>query len=308
MLKIKLGFLVSLPKIVSMQFLFFLLLYPIFWFISILPFRLLYILSDGIYLLIYYVLGYRKKTVRNNLALALPHLSDKERLVIEKKSFQHLCDMFLEMIKTMSISKKEIEKRFVLTNMDLYYEEEKKGKSIALMCAHYASYEWVISMNHYISFNGYAIYKRIKNKHFDKLVKDIRSKFKAYLITTKETKNVIETNVKKGILGIYGFASDQTPRPTENMYWYRFMGIETPIHIGAELLAKRYNMNVIYLKVKKVKRGYYEGTFEVLTNDVQSIPDFKLSEQFMDKVEQQILEAPEFYLWTHKRWKHKKKN
>ncbi|HLP63623.1 lipid A biosynthesis acyltransferase [Flavobacterium sp.] len=291
-----------------MQFLFFLLLYPIFWFISILPFRLLYILSDGIYLLIYYVLGYRKKTVRNNLALALPHLSDKERLVIEKKSFQHLCDMFLEMIKTMSISKKEIEKRFVLTNMDLYYEEEKKGKSIALMCAHYASYEWVISMNHYISFNGYAIYKRIKNKHFDKLVKDIRSKFKAYLITTKETKNVIETNVKKGILGIYGFASDQTPRPTENMYWYRFMGIETPIHIGAELLAKRYNMNVIYLKVKKVKRGYYEGTFEVLTNDVQSIPDFKLSEQFMDKVEQQILEAPEFYLWTHKRWKHKRKD
>lgn len=291
-----------------MQFLFFVLLYPIFWFISILPFRLLYILSDGIYLLIYYVLGYRKKTVRKNLALALPHLSEQERLVIEKKSFQHLCDMFLEMIKTMSISKKEIEKRFVLTNMDLYYEEEKKGKSIALMCAHYASYEWVISMNHYITFNGYAIYKRIRNKYFDKLVKDIRSKFKAYLITTKETKNVIETNVKNGVLGIYGFASDQSPRPTENMYWYRFMGIETPIHIGAELLAKRYNMNVIYLKVKKVKRGHYEGTFEVLTNDVQSIPDFKLSEQFMDKVEQQILEAPEFYLWTHKRWKHKKKN
>lgn len=291
-----------------MQLLFFIVLYPIFWFISILPFRLLYILSDGIYLLIYYVLGYRKKTVRNNLALALPHLSDKERLVIEKKSFQHLCDMFLEMIKTMSISKKEIEKRFILTNMNLYYEEEKKGKSIALMCAHYASYEWVISMNHYISFNGYAIYKRIKNKHFDKLVKDIRSKFKAYLITTKETKHVIEDNVKKGVLGIYGFASDQTPRPTENMYWYQFMGIETPIHIGAELLAKRYDMNVVFLKVKKVKRGYYEGTFEVLTNDVQSIPDFKLSEQFMDKVEQQILEAPEFYLWTHKRWKHKRKD
>lgn len=291
-----------------MQLLFFILLYPIFWFISILPFRLLYLLSDGIYLLIYYVLGYRKKTVRNNLALALPHLSDKERIVIEKKSFQHLCDMFLEMIKTMSISKNEIEKRFVLTNMDLYYEEEKKGKSIALMCAHYASYEWVISMNHYINFKGYAIYKRIRNTYFDKLVRDIRSKFKAELITTKETKNVIETNVKNGVLGIYGFASDQSPRPTENMYWYTFMGIETPIHIGAELLAKRYNMNVIYLKVKKVKRGYYEGTFEVLTNEVQSIPDFKLSEQFMDKVAQQILEAPEFYLWTHKRWKHKKNN
>lgn len=289
-----------------MQFLFFILLYPLLWIISILPFRLLYLFSDVIYLLVYYVLGYRKKTVRQNLALALPHLSDKERLVIEKKSFRHLCDMFLEMIKTMSISKKEIEKRFVLTNMNVYADLEKQGKSIALMCAHYASYEWVISMNHYITFRGYAIYKRINNEHFDKLVRDIRSKFKAYLITTKETKNVIEKNIHEGILGVYGFASDQTPRPMANMHWYHFMGIETPIHIGAELMAKRYDMNVIFLKVKKVKRGYYEGSFEVLTTDIKSVPDFKISEQFMDKVEQQILEAPEYYLWTHKRWKRKR--
>ncbi|MBL7886561.1 MAG: lipid A biosynthesis acyltransferase [Flavobacterium sp.] len=291
-----------------MQFVFFILLYPLLWLISILPFRLLYFLSDAIYLLIYYVLGYRKKTVRQNLAKALPHLSAKERLIIEKKSFRHLCDMFLEMIKTMTISKNEIEKRFVLTNIEVYHQLEKEGKSIALMCAHYASYEWVISMNHHITFNGYAIYKRIRNKYFDKLVRDIRSKFKAYLITTKETKKVIEENIKNGTLGVYGFASDQSPRPTENMYWYKFMGIEAPIHIGAELLSKRYNMNVVYLKVKKVKRGYYEGTFEVLTTDIKSIPNFKLSEQFMDKVEQQILEAPEYYLWTHKRWKHKKEN
>ena len=308
MLKIKLAFLVYLPKIKSMQFVFFILLYPLLWLISILPFRLLYVLSDAIYLLIYYVLGYRKKTVRQNLAMALPHLSAKERLIVEKKSFRHLCDMFLEMIKTMTISKKEIEKRFVLTNIEVYHQLEKEGKSIALMCAHYASYEWVISMNHHITFSGYAIYKRIRNKYFDKLVRDIRSKFKAYLITTKETKMVIEENIKNGTLGVYGFASDQSPRPTENMYWYKFMGIETPIHIGAELLAKRYDMNVIYLKVKKVKRGYYEGTFEVLTTDMNTIPNFKLSEQFMDKVEQQILEAPEYYLWTHKRWKHKKEN
>ena len=291
-----------------MQFVFFILLYPLLWLISILPFRLLYVLSDAIYLLIYYVLGYRKKTVRQNLAMALPQLSAKERLIVEKKSFRHLCDMFLEMIKTMTISKKEIEKRFVLTNIEVYHQLEKEGKSIALMCAHYASYEWVISMNHHITFSGYAIYKRIRNKYFDKLVRDIRSKFKAYLITTKETKMVIEENIKNGTLGVYGFASDQSPRPTENMYWYKFMGIETPIHIGAELLAKRYDMNVIYLKVKKVKRGYYEGTFEVLTTDMNTIPNFKLSEQFMDKVEQQILEAPEYYLWTHKRWKHKKEN
>ncbi|MEC4048398.1 lipid A biosynthesis acyltransferase [Flavobacterium sp. SUN046] len=289
-----------------MQYLIYLLIYPILWLVSILPFPILYLLSDGIYFLVYHVIGYRKKTVRANLAMALPHLSDQERLVIEKKSFRHLCDMFLEMAKTMTISEKEINKRFTYTNLDTYLELEKKGKSIALMCAHYASYEWVLSMNNHITFKGYGIYKKIANPHFDKLVKDIRAKFKAYLITTKETASTIEANNKNGSLGVYGFASDQTPRRSNSMHWYHFMGIETPIHFGAEMLAKRFDMNVIYLNVKKIKRGYYEASFEVLSDDVRTIENYKISEAFMDRVEKQILEAPEYYLWTHKRWKHHK--
>ena len=289
-----------------MQYLLYLILYPLLWIISILPFRLLYLFSDGVYVLVYYILSYRKSTVRNNLAKALPHLSDKERYSIEKKFYHHMCDMFLEMIKTMSISQKEMEKRFQFTNLEVYLDLEKKGKSIAIQIAHYATYEWVISMNYKINFKGYAIYKKLANPYFDKLVKDIRSKFKAYLITTKETGLTIEKNNAAGILGIYGFASDQTPRKSDNMYWSTFMGIETPIHVGAEVLAKKYDMNMIYLKVKKLKRGYYEASFEVLSEDIQSVPNYKISELFMQKVEQQILEAPEFYLWTHKRWKHKK--
>ena len=288
-----------------MQYLLYLVLYPILWIISILPFRLLYFFSDFVYVLVYYILGYRKKTVRANLAKALPHLNDKERFVIEKKFYHHMCDMFLEMIKTMTISQKEMEKRFQFTNLDVYLDLEKKGKSIAIMIAHYATYEWVISMNYKINFKGYAIYKRLANPHFDKLVKDIRSKFKAYLITTKETIPTMLENDTSNTLSVYGFASDQTPRRAESNHWYTFMGIETPIHFGAESLAKKHDMNIIYLKVKKVKRGYYEATFEVLSEDVHSVPNFKISETFMQKVEQQILEAPEFYLWTHKRWKHK---
>jgi KDO2-lipid IV(A) lauroyltransferase len=291
-----------------MQLLLFILIYPILWIISILPFRLLYILSDCIYFLVYYIIGYRKKTVQENLKIALPYLTDIERKKIEKKFYKHMCDMFLEMIKTISITKKQINERFKFINLDVYLELEKKGKSIALNCAHYASYEWVISMNNYITFKGFAIYKKIANPYFDKLVKDIRSKYKAYLITTKETKSTIEHNTKNGILSVYGFASDQTPRWSKTLHWHHFMGIETPIHIGAESLAKQYNMNVIYLKVKKVKRGFYEAYFEVLTENINSIPDYKLSELFMSKVEQQIYEAPEFYLWTHKRWKHKKRD
>lgn len=291
-----------------MQLLLFIILYPLLWLISILPFRLLYIFSDGIYFLVYRIIGYRKKVVRRNIALALPHLSSEERIQIEKKFYSHMCDMFLEMIKTMNITQKEIDERFKFSNLETYQELEKKGKSIALMCAHYASYEWVLSMNKHISFKGYGIYKQIANKYFDKLVRTIRSKFKAYLITTKQTKSTIENNTKDGILGVYGFASDQTPRWSKLLYWHHFMGIETPIHTGAESLAKKYDMNVIFLRTKKIKRGYYEASFEVMTEDIHSIPNYKLSEDFMARVEEQIYEQPEFYLWTHKRWKHKKKD
>ena len=175
-----------------MQLLVFFLLYPIIWFISILPFRILYLFSDIVYGLVYYVIGYRKKIVRHNLAMALPHLSEKERLVIEKKSYHHLCDMFLEMIKTMSLSEKEMDKRFTFTNLETLTNMEKEGKSIAVMMAHYASYEWAISLNKYSALTSYAIYKKIANKHFDKLVKDIRLKYKAVLITTSETIPTIE--------------------------------------------------------------------------------------------------------------------
>lgn len=290
-----------------MQFLLFIVIYPILWLISILPFRLLYLFSDFIYIIIYKIFGYRKKIVRENLKKGLPHLSDEERLIIEKKSYHHLCDIFLEMIKTMTISKKEMSKRYVFTNLDTYLELEKKGKSIALLCAHYASYEWAISMNHHINFEGFGIYKQISNKYFDKLVRDIRSKFKAHLITTRETRKTIEQNKNNGILGVYGFASDQIPSGKNALYWNSFLGIETPIHYGAEALAKQFDMNVIFLKGKKVKRGYYEATFEVLSENVREIPDYQISEQFMRKVEQQIIEAPEYYLWTHKRWKKRKK-
>lgn len=286
-----------------MQFLVFIIIYPILWLISILPFRLLYLFSDFVYIIIYKVFRYRKDIVRSNLAKAFPNLSDKERLVIEKKSYHHLCDIFLEMIKTMTISRKEIERRYIFTNLQTYLDLEKKGKSIALLCAHYASYEWAVSMNFHITFEGFGIYKQISNKYFDRLVKRIRSKFKAHLITTRQTRSTIEENKSKGILGVYGFASDQTPSGKNALYWNSFLGIETPIHYGAESLAKRYDMNVVFLRGKKVRRGYYEATFEVLSEDVKLVPNYQLSEIFMRKVEEQIIEAPEFYLWTHKRWK-----
>jgi KDO2-lipid IV(A) lauroyltransferase len=289
-----------------MQLVVFILVYPLIWFISILPFRILYVFSDMVYVLVYHVIGYRKKVVRKNIAMALPHLSEKERLNIEKKSYHHLCDMFLEMMKTMTISEKEMNKRFVFTNLELYTALEKKQKSIAVMIAHYATYEWVISMNRKIEFEGFAIYKKVNNKYFDKLVRNIRSKFKATLITTSQTIPVIKENESLGHRGVYGFASDQSPQESKAFHWQKFMGIETPVYTGAEMLVKRFDMNVIFLRVKKVKRGYYEATFELMFDNPKAIPDYQISDEFLRRVEKQIYEAPEYYLWTHKRWKHRK--
>jgi KDO2-lipid IV(A) lauroyltransferase len=295
-----------LAKYHKMKYLVYLIVYPILWCISILPFRLLYLFSDFVYIIVYRLIGYRKKTVRKNLSLTLPHLSDKERLVIEKKFYHHMCDMFLEMIKTMSISKDEICKRYVFKNFEVYKELEKQEKSVAIMCAHYASYEWVVSMNYFTKFHGYGIYKQIKNPHFDKLVHSIRSKFNATLITTKETIPTIITNNRNKKLSVYGFASDQSPKENSAHHWTKFMGIEVPVHTGAEMLAKKYNMNVVFLKTKKVKRGYYEATLEVLSENANEIPSYELTDLFLKRVEEQIYEAPEYYLWTHKRWKHKR--
>ena len=289
-----------------MQFLLYIFLYPILWCISILPFRILYLLSDGVYVLTYYIIGYRKKTVRENIAMALPDLSEKERLIIEKKSFRHMCDVFLEMIKTLSISHKEMDKHYTFKNIEVYIDLEKKGKSVALMCAHYASYEWAVSMNSKTNFESYAVYKKINNRYFDKLVRDIRSKFKATLITTKETIPVIATNFRNNKLGLYGLVSDQSPKITSVFHWNKFMGIEVPVHTGAEMLAKKYDMNVIFLRTKKIKRGYYEASFEVLSENAKEVPNYEITDQFLKLVEQQIYEQPEYYLWSHKRWKHRR--
>lgn len=291
-------------KYLRMQLLIFIIFYPILWFISLLPFRILYFFSDCTYVLVYRIIGYRKDTVRKNLLIALPHLSEKERRIIEKKFYHHFVDGFFEMIKTRTISDKELYKRFKFTNLEVYQNMEKQGKSIALLCAHYSSYEWLVSMNKHISFKGIGIYKKLRNKYFDKLIRDIRSKFNADLVDTKETINVIVANERKGLKGVYGFAADQSPKLSKAYHWGEFFGVKVPVHTGAEMIAKRMNMNVIFVKGRKIKRGYFEATFVEMVDNPKEVPNYQITDMFLKMVEEQILEAPEYYLWTHKRWKY----
>ena len=290
-----------------MQRLTFILVYPIILLISILPFSLLYFLSTIFYILVYHLVGYRKKVVRKNLKLTLPHLSPKERQKIEKKFYLHFCDLFLEMIKTFTISKTAINKRFTFTNIALLREFEAKNKSIILMCGHYASYEWLISLNDFLNYKGYAIYKKINNTYFNKLALNIRSKYKTTLIDNREAYPIMSQNQKKGILGTYGFVADQSPMLSKTMYWQHFMGIEVPVHVGAEILAKKLNMSLIYVNIEKVKRGHYQCTFIPLAENPNTIPNYEITNEYLKLVEKQIYKNPEYYLWTHKRWKHKDK-
>lgn len=290
-----------------MQYLAFLLIYGFLWCISKLPFPILYFISDIVYFLLYKVIGYRVKTVRNNIKITLTHLSEKEQLEIEKKFYKQFCDMFLEMIKTLTISEDEMKRRYTFSNIELVKAYEKKNKSIVLMTPHYASWEWVIIFGKHIDYKGFGIYKKLKNKHFDKLVRDIRSKFDAELIATKDTIRTIKHNQEQGIHGIYLFLSDQTPLLRKGQHWEKFMGIEVPVHMGAENLSRDCNMNILYLHVDKVKRGYYNAKFIEITDDIHNEEKYEPTKKFLKLVEDQIYAKPEYYFWTHKRWKHKGK-
>ncbi|MDC1197550.1 lysophospholipid acyltransferase family protein [Algibacter sp.] len=288
-----------------MQFLVYILVYPLLWIISTLPFRLLYFLSDGFYVLLYYIIGYRKKVVSNNLKFAFPEKTNQEISLIRKRFYHHLCDMMFEAIKSITISEAEMQKRYVFTNVEEIHKLEKENRSIVLFMGHYASWEWIFILQTHVNHKGYAVYKRLSNKYFDALVKRIRAKYNSHLITTKETFSILIKAKENNELTFNGFVFDQSPKLNKAVYWQEFMGIEVPVHVGAEILAKRLDMVTLFLKVKKVKRGHYEATFLDINRNTKDYADFEITDLALKRVEEQINEAPEYYFWTHKRWKHR---
>ncbi|MHA7943813.1 lysophospholipid acyltransferase family protein [Formosa sp. 3Alg 14/1] len=288
-----------------MQFLAYILVYPFIWLISILPFRMLYAFSDFLYVLLYHIIGYRRKVVKMNLDLVFPNKSEVEKTRITKAFYHHLCDMTVESMKSLTISDAEMKKRFQFQSLDVIQDLIDNNKSVALMCAHYGSWEWIFVLQSYIDVKGYAVYKKLRNPYFDKLVKKIRAKYDSYLITTKETVPTLMRAKVNGDLNICGFVSDQSPKLHSAHYWADFMGIKVPVYTGAEMLSKRLDMSVVFFKTKRLKRGYYETTFELLAEHAKDYKDYEITDLFLRKVEKQIEEAPEYYLWTHKRWKHR---
>ncbi|MHB1146808.1 MAG: lysophospholipid acyltransferase family protein [Lutibacter sp.] len=290
-----------------MNFIVYILVYPIIWLISLLPFRILYGISDSVYLLIYYIVGYRKKVVFNNLKLVFPEKSETEITEVSKKFYRHFVDVFIEMIKSFTVTKEEVYKRYKFTNLEFFKELYKDGKSVILTGPHYANWEWIMSLDSFVKYKGYAAFTKVENPYFNDKVLKSRAKFGTDLILTSKLISEIKHNQKNDIQAMYGLLSDQSPQLSKTFYWREFFGVKVPIHTGAEMLAKRYDMNMVYIETKKIKRGYYETSFSLITNEASKFPDYELTDIFLEKVEKQVRTQPEYYFWTHKRFKHRDK-
>lgn len=289
-----------------MQLLVFILVYPILWFISILPYTLFYWLSDFVFFLVYTLFGYRKKVVYSNLKLVFPDKSEQELLQIQRKFYSHLIDTFMEMIKTMALSKAQVQQRYTIKNIEIL-KELGKTKSVLIVCSHYANWEWNVSINNYVDFKGYAVYQKVANKYFDHWIRKVRARWNTTLITQEETVKTVVRNVRDDVRSAYGMVSDQSPQAHRAPYWTDFMGIKVPVFSGAETMARKMDLGVLFLKVAKVKRGYYEAEFIPITAAGKSTAAHEITDKFLRLTEQQILERPEHYLWTHRRWKHRDK-
>ena len=289
-----------------MQFLVFILVYPLLWMISVLPYSIFYLFSDFFFFLVYRVFGYRKKVVRDNLKLVFPEKSTAERKRIEVAFFAHMCDMFMEMVKTMSLSKEAVKKRYNVLNIEVLKELEKE-RSTLIVCSHYANWEWNVSINNYVNSKGYAVYQPISNKYFDQWIRNLRARWNTTLISTSETAKIVVKNKRDGITGAFGMVSDQSPQWHRAKYWREFMGITVPVINGAEMLARKLDLAVVFLKVSKVKRGFYQAEFIPITTSGKATEKNEITDRFIELTEQQIHERPEHYLWTHKRWKHRHK-
>jgi KDO2-lipid IV(A) lauroyltransferase len=288
-----------------MQFLAFAITYPFIYLLSRLPMRVLYALSDFFFFLMYNVIGYRKKVVLENLKLAFPKKSEEERKKIAKDFFKHLTDLIMESVKAFSISEKEISKRYTYKNPELVNNFTKQGRSIALVAAHQANWEWSISLPLVLDGNVSGAYTKLGNPYFEKVVRSSREKYGIIGYKTSETVKGMQKNFAEKTQGLYILLSDQSPQLHKTFYWNEFFGIQVPMHTGAEMLAKRFDLVVINYITRKVKRGYYETEFQLITDTPKEFEDYQITDKYTRLTENNIKQQPALYLWSHKRFKHR---
>ena len=279
---------------------------PFLYFLSILPFWLLYLLSDVFYFFLYYIIGYRKGVVRSNLRNSFPEKSEEEINAISRKFYHYFCDLFLETFKTLTISRSAMLKHCTMdpAASELFNRLAADNKSFIIVLGHKGNWEW---SGNTFSLLGkhqlYVIYHPLTNTYFDRFMYRMRTRFGGRLIAMKNTfRDMMDM---RGELSVTAFIADQTP-PPDKAYWINFLNQDTPVFMGTEKTARKIQYPVVYITIKKIKRGYYSILADLLISPPYLTGDGEITAAYTKRLEEDIIEQPETWLWTHRRWKHKR--
>ena len=282
------------------------IIYSLFYVLSLLPLGVLYVFSDFMYLVVYKLVGYRIKVVRNNISSSFPDINDEERLRIEREFYHWFCDYMLETIKLLSISDRQLHKRFKVINAEEIIECFNNGQSCAAVLGHYCNWEWLSCVG--IAFPKGCkmglIYHPLYNEAFDRLFRKIRSgQPDAVPVPKKDILRYLLDYRRNGVMSLFGYIADQSPKWENIHLWLPFLGHDTPVFTGAERIIRKMNNAVFYTEMSRPRRGYYTCTFKLITKDPQSLPEHEVTRRFFSMLETTIRHNPQYYLWSHKRWK-----
>lgn len=275
------------------------------WIITLLPLRILYLFSDIIFLFLYYFPGYRRKIVGTNLKNSFPEKTEQEIAIIEKYYYRHLADLFIETFKLTHMSRKQLKRRFIIENPELLSRLKNEGRDIVAICGHYNNWEWMTAVPFYTDYKCVSIYKPLKNKYFERYVTDLRKKHGMVLTPMSKIVREIIKDRNAGINTLSAFIADQIPAKGDINFWTRFLNQETAVYLGAEKIAAKYDMAVVFFNNQKVKRGYYRIKAELLFEHTAGLPVHIITEAHVRRLEEIIRKKPQYWIWSHRRWKHK---
>ena len=284
----------------------FYIFYGINWVVTLLPMRILYVLSDFLYLVLFYVLAYRRKVVAENLRNSFPEKSPEELKAIEKKFYRHLADLMVEILKLTHMSKAQSLMRMPITNVELLDRLYAEGRDVAAVIGHYNNWEWLKSLIFHCRFQTVSIYKPLQDKRFDNFLLKLRNR-EGMILTPMSLiiREILEAR-KANRRSVYSFITDQTPPKGDIKYWTKFLNQDTPVYLGVEKIASKYDMAIVFFNVQKIRRGYYQYTAELLFEHTSGLPEHVITERHVRRLEEIISEKPEYWIWSHRRWKHKK--
>lgn len=286
----------------------YLLTYAGMWLIAILPFRMLYVLSDFLRFWLYHVVGYRTKVVRTNLRNSFPDKSAEELKTIERRFYRYICDYMLEDVKMMRMSEKDFFTRMTYYNKEQYLEMIEKYGGIVVMIPHYANFEWLLGMKAIMRPDDVAVqvYKPLRDSRLDDLFKHIRGRLGGYNVPKHSTAREVIKLKRAGKKMVIALITDQSPSISDAHYWTTFLNQDTVFMDGAERIARMMNFPVFYSELTKERRGYCKAEFDLVTEHPKELPDGAITEIFARRLEQTILRDPAYWFWSHKRWKHKR--